>query len=104
MNICEMNFFVLTILLAVCSSTPICFKGREYVVEKCVRYRCINGTAMPESCPRGLFPASKDATGCSWPGESECTMDVETEKSENPRFTSKTKPSLYLKGKNRVGK
>ncbi|XP_048742968.2 fibropellin-1-like [Ostrea edulis] len=79
-----MNFFVLTILLAVCSSTPICFKGREYVVEKCVRYRCINGTAMPESCPRGLFPASKDATGCSWPGESECTMDVETEKITDP--------------------
>lgn len=65
-----------------CTATPVCTVGREYVVDNCVRYRCIFGRATPDPCPSGLFPSYKVGTGCSWPRESECTTDLETGKSK----------------------
>lgn len=67
-----------------CTATPACAVGREYVVDNCVRYRCIFGRATPDPCPSGLFPSYKVGTGCSWPRESECTTDLETGKIIDP--------------------
>lgn len=69
-------------VFAWCTATPVCAVGREYVVDNCVRYRCIFGRATPDPCPSGLFPSYKVGTGCSWPRESECTTDLETGKSK----------------------
>lgn len=73
---------VVVIFGGVCTATPVCSVGREYVVDSCVRYRCIFGRATPDPCPSGLFPSYKVGTGCSWPRESECTANLETGKSK----------------------
>ncbi|XP_061187045.1 neurogenic locus notch homolog protein 1-like [Saccostrea echinata] len=79
-----METVVSMIFFGVCAATPLCLVGRDYIVENCVRYRCIFGRAIPEPCPLGLSPTYKGVTGCSWSSESECITIPETGKIIDP--------------------